>query len=57
MLTLDHVGIQFQGLWLGMGFGLATQTIALLSIILCTNWDKVVRVQLNLHFLLEDYHL
>ncbi|KAG0592969.1 hypothetical protein KC19_1G294200 [Ceratodon purpureus] len=32
-----------RGIWLGMGCGLVTQIITLLSIILCPNWDQLAQ--------------
>ena len=44
-LILNPTGMHLQGLWLGMGGGLSVQTIALISILLWTNWDKLVCIQ------------
>ena len=44
-LILNPSGMHLQGQWLGMGSGLSVQTVALISILLWTNWDKLVCIQ------------
>lgn len=41
LLLVFKFGFDGRGLWLGMGGGLSVQTIALISILLWTNWDKL----------------
>jgi hypothetical protein len=40
----NNIGLDFeQGLWFGLLNGLVVQTILLICITLCTNWNKELR--------------
>ncbi|KAG0580689.1 hypothetical protein KC19_4G191800 [Ceratodon purpureus] len=43
LLLVFKFELDGRGLWLGMGCGLLTQTMALISVLMCTNWDKLAQ--------------